>query len=152
MRVVRVQHEAFDAGAEIAALHAGRTDIGALVSFTGYCRDDAGTLSALELEHFPGMAETEIERIAAAAAARWPLLALAAIHRYGLIRPGEPIVFVAAAAAHRAAAFLAAEFLMDFMKTDAPFWKREHQKDGRNEDWVPAKETDSAAAARWRTA
>lgn len=151
---VRVQGEPFDSAAEAHALTAGRTDIGAVVAFTGYCRDEAGTLEALELEHYPGMAETEIERIAAEAAGRWPLLGLVAIHRFGLIRPGEPIVLVAAASSHRSAAFAAAEFLMDFLKTRAPFWKREHKRGdsvepGTAEAWVAAKASDETAAGRW---
>ena len=151
---IRIQAEAFDAVAEAARLSAGRTDVGAVVTFTGYCRDEAGTLEALELEYFPGMAESEIERIAAEASARWPLLGVIAIHRFGLIRPGEPIVFVAAASAHRGAAFAAAEFLMDFLKTRAPFWKREHKHGSRDDPrvaatWVAAKASDETAAERW---
>jgi molybdopterin synthase catalytic subunit len=151
---VRVQREAFDSGAEAAALADGRTDVGAVVSFTGFCRDEAGTLEALELEHYPGMAEAEIERIAAVAETRWPLLGLIAVHRFGLIRPGEPIVLVAAASAHRRAAFEAAEFLMDFLKAQAPFWKREHRRAAASdprapEAWVSAKTSDDEAATRW---
>ena len=155
MRSIRVQAETIDTGQETAALHGARTDIGALVTFMGYCRDEAGTLAALELEHFPGMAEAEIERIAVEAEKRWPLLGLTIIHRFGRIRPGEPIVLVATASAHRAAAFAAAEFLMDFMKTDAPFWKRE-DRIGMSTDpqaadaWVEAKDADNSAKARWR--
>ncbi len=154
MAVVRVQREAFDSGTAAAMLANGRTDVGALVSFTGFCRDEAGSLEALELEHYPGMAEAEIERIATEAEARWPLLGLVAIHRFGLIRPGEPIVLVAAASAHRRAAFEAAEFLMDFLKTHAPFWKREHKTNPAGdlrspEAWVAAKTSDDEAATRW---
>lgn len=153
MRRIRVAAEAFDAAAETAALQRGRTDVGATVNFVGYCRDDGGTLAALELEHFPGMAEAEIERIVVEAESRWPLLGVSVAHRYGLIRPGEPIVLVATAAHHRAAAFAAAEFLMDFMKTEAPFWKREHHvgavSEGQPSIWVEAKPADEDARARW---
>lgn len=156
MRLVRIQREVFDGPAEAAVLARGRTDVGGVVAFTGYCRDEAGALDALELEHYPGMAETEMERIAATAEERWPLLGLVAIHRFGLIRPGEPIVLVAAASAHRAPAFAAASFVMDVLKTDAPFWKREHRvaetADPRTaESWVAAKGSDDEAAARWRS-
>jgi molybdopterin synthase catalytic subunit len=146
---VRVQSEPFDAAAESAALTSGRTDVGAVVAFVGLCRDEGGTLAALELEHYPGMAEEEISRVAEEATARWPLLGLTAIHRYGKIAPGEPIVLVVATSAHRAAAFAAAEFLMDYLKTRAPFWKKEHRKDGSSGDWVAAKAEDDAAAERW---
>ena len=146
---VRIQHEAFDPAAETERLTAGRTDIGATVAFTGFCRDEGGRLAALELEHYPGMVEREIGRIAAEASARWPLLGLTIIHRHGRIPPGEPIVLVLAASAHRAAAFEAASFLMDYLKTRAPFWKKEHRIDGSEGDWVAAKEADEAAAERW---
>lgn len=147
--VVRIQAEPFDVGAEIRAMADGRRDIGGIVSFTGLCRDEGGRLAALELEHYPGMAEREIGRVAEEAAARWPLLGLLAIHRYGLIRPGEDIVLVIAASAHRRAAFEAADFLMDFLKTRAPFWKREHLADGTIGGFVEAKAQDDADAARW---
>jgi molybdopterin synthase catalytic subunit len=147
--VIRIQREDFDLAAEIAALSTGRRDIGAVVSFTGLCRDEGGTLSALELEHYPGMAEAEIGRVAAEAACRWPLLGLLAIHRYGLVRPGEQIVLVIAASAHRSAAFEAADFMMDYLKTRAPFWKREHLADGSIGGWVEAKREDDDAARRW---
>lgn len=146
---VRIQREDFDLAAEVAVLSAGRHDIGAIVSFTGLCRDEGGTLAALELEHYPGMAEAEITRVAAEAAARWPLMGLAAIHRYGLIRPGEQIVLVIATSAHRRAAFEAADFVMDYLKTRAPFWKREHLADGATGGWVEAKQEDDDAALRW---
>jgi molybdopterin synthase catalytic subunit len=149
LRVVRVQREDFDAAAESAALSAGRVDVGAVVTFVGLCRDDGGNLSALELEHYPGMAEAEMERVAAEAEARWPLAGIVAIHRFGAIRPGEQIVMVAAASAHRAAAFAAAEMLMDYLKTRAPFWKRAVLTDGANQSWVAAKEADDSAAERW---
>lgn len=147
--MVRVQAEPFDAGAEAAALTAGRADIGAVVTFTGLCRDEAGTLAALEIEHYSGMAEAEIERVAAEAEARWPLAGLAVIHRHGRIAPGAPIVLVVTASRHRDAAFAAASFLMDYMKTRAPFWKKEHRADGTSGGWVEAKAADDAAAGRW---
>ena len=127
---MRIQADDFDAGAEIARLTAGRTDIGAVVTFSGLCRDEAGRLAALELEHYPGMAEAEIARIADEAVRRWPLTGLAAIHRYGRIAPGDNIVLVVAASAHRQAAFEAASFMMDYLKSRAPFWKKEHRADG----------------------
>jgi molybdopterin synthase catalytic subunit len=147
--LVRVQKENFDAAAEAATLTQGRSDIGALVTFTGLCRDEGGALAALEIEHYPGMAEEEIRRVARVAAARWPLEGIVAIHRFGLIRPGEPIVLVVTAAAHRAEAFAAAAFLMDYLKTEAPFWKRQHLAGGTG-DWVEAKAEDEAAAQKWR--
>ncbi len=147
---IRIQAEGFDTAAETAALTAGRPDIGAVVAFTGFCRDEGGRLAALELEHYPGMAEAEIARIAAEAEIRWPLLGLTVIHRFGQIRPGEEIVLVLAASTHRRAAFEAAEFLMDYLKTRAPFWKREHLRDGTMGPWVEAKDADDEALERWR--
>ena len=147
--IVRVQKEIFDAGAAAASLTGGRSDVGALVTFTGLCRDENGALAALEIEHFPGMAEEEINRAALEAASRWPLEGIIAIHRFGLIRPGEPIVFVATSAAHRAPAFAAAAFLMDYLKTEAPFWKKQHLSGGPA-DWVAAKAEDEDAAQKWR--
>ncbi|RXT48075.1 molybdopterin synthase catalytic subunit [Bosea sp. Tri-44] len=147
--LVRIQREDFDIGAEIAALTAGNTNIGAVVSFAGLCRDESGRLAALELEHYPGMAEAEIERVAAEAAKRWPLSGLVAIHRFGLIKPGEQIVLVIATSSHRREAFEAADFLMDYLKTRAPFWKREHLADGTLGGWVEAKADDDDAAKRW---
>lgn len=147
---IRVQAEDFDPGAEVDALAAGRRDVGAVASFTGYCRDEEGRLAALELEHYPGMAEAELGRVAAEAAARWPLIGLTVVHRHGAIPPGGRIVLVAAASRHRDAAFGAAEFLMDFLKTRAPFWKREHLADGTRGGWVEASLKDDAAADRWR--
>jgi molybdopterin synthase catalytic subunit len=146
---IRIQREDFDLATEIATLSADRRDIGAVVSFTGLCRDEGGTLAALELEHYPGMAEAEIARVADEAAARWPLMGLLAIHRYGLVAPGEQIVLVIATSAHRRAAFEAADFMMDYLKTRAPFWKREHLLDGTVGGWVEAKQEDDDAAARW---
>lgn len=147
---VRIQREDFDIQAEIDRMTGGRADIGAVVTFTGLCRDEAGKLAALELEHYPGMAEAEISRIAAEAVERWPLQGLTAIHRFGKIAPGENIVLVVAASAHRKAAFEAANFMMDYLKSRAPFWKKEHHADGSVGEWVEAKEADDAAAARWQ--
>lgn len=146
---VRVQREDFDLVAEAAALGRLGGDIGAVVTFTGLCRDESGRLDALELEHYPGMAEAEISRISGEAAQRWPLHGLTVIHRHGLIRPGENIVLVATASSHRQAAFEAANFLMDYLKTRAPFWKREHLRDGETA-WVAAKDADDTAEARWK--
>lgn len=147
---IRVQRHVFDLSEESRRLTEGRTDIGAVVTFTGLCRDEGGVLAALELEHYAGMAEEEISRIAREAAERWPLQGLTAIHRYGRIRPGEPIVLVIAASEHRQAAFEAASFLMDFLKTRAPFWKKEHHARGTASDWVAAKDGDDEAVRRWR--
>src|SRR5271157_4416032 len=152
MADVRVQREDFDAGAEAAALARGRKDVGAIVSFVGYCRDEGGRLAALELEHSAGMAEEEMARVAREAESRWSLIGVTAIHRYGRIAPGEQIVLVAVASAHRGEAFAAAEMLMDFLKTRAPFWKRAFHADGVVEGWVEAKEADDASAARWSAA
>ncbi|PWK75569.1 molybdenum cofactor biosynthesis protein MoaE [Aminobacter sp. AP02] len=146
---VRIQAADFDVAAEISLLTRGRPDIGAVVTFTGLCRDEAGSLAALELEHYPGMAEAEIMRIAGEAIERWPLAGITAIHRFGKVRPGENIVLVVAASKHRQAAFEAANFLMDYLKSRAPFWKKEHRVDGSEGGWVDAKESDSAAAQRW---
>jgi molybdopterin synthase catalytic subunit len=146
---IRIQPEDFDAGAEIAALVRGRTDIGAVVTFTGLCRDEGGRLAALELEHYPGMAEAEAARVVEDARARWPLSGVTVIHRYGRILPGQNIVLVVTASAHRDAAFQAASFLMDYLKTRAPFWKREHLIDGTTGAWVDAKAEDDVAAERW---
>ena len=144
---VRVQAGDFDLGAELAALRAGRTDIGALVSFTGLVRD-AGGLEGFELEHYPGMAERALAAIEAEARARWPLQAVLVIHRHGPLAAGEQIMMVATASAHRAAAFEAAEFLMDYLKSRAPFWKKETTAAGPS--WVAAKAEDEAALDRWR--
>ena len=146
---IRVQAGSFDLTEESRRLTGGRADIGAVVAFTGYCRDEDGALAALELEHYPGMAEAEFGRITRDAAERWPLLGLTVIHRHGRIAPGEPIVLVLAASAHRTAAFEAASFLMDYLKTRAPFWKKEHHADGSEGDWVAAKDADDLAAAKW---
>jgi len=146
---IRLQEEDFDAGVETAKLTEGRTDIGAVVTFSGICRDHEGGrgVNAMTLEHYPGMAEDEIARHVAEAQSRWPLMGVTIIHRYGRMVPGDNIVLVATASAHRQAAFEAASFLMDYLKTRAPFWKLEERPDGQ--DWVAAKETDDTAAARW---
>ncbi|AZO08929.1 MULTISPECIES: molybdenum cofactor biosynthesis protein MoaE [unclassified Mesorhizobium] len=149
--VIRIQRQDFDVAAEIAALTKDRADIGAVVTFSGLCRDEQGALSALELEHYPGMAEAEIGRIAAEAVLRWPLQGLTVIHRHGKIAPGENIVLVVAASSHRQAAFEAANFLMDYLKSRAPFWKKEHLADGSEGGWVEAKEADDEAADRWKS-
>jgi len=148
--LVRVQTENFDVAAEAARLTQGCTNIGALVSFTGLCRDEGGALAALEIEHYPGMAEEEITRVAREASSRWPLERILAVHRYGLIRPGEGIVLVITASLHRGEAFAAASFLMDYLKTEAPFWKKRHLADKGAGDWVEAKPQDHAAAQKWR--
>ena len=149
MAEVSVQAEDFDAAAEARALAQGRTDVGATVTFVGLCRDEGGRLAALEIEHYPGMAEAEIERVVESAKARWPLQGVRVIHRFGALPPGAQIVMVAAAASHRAEAFAAAEMLMDYLKTQAPFWKRAVRKDGTSEGWVEAKSADDEAAKRW---
>jgi len=149
MAKISIQTADFDAAAESALLSAGRADIGALVSFIGLCRDEGGILAALELEHYPGMAEDELERIAAEAQERWDLKGITLIHRYGKITPGEQIVLVIAASSHRGDAFAAADFLMDYLKSRAPFWKKEHRKDGTSGDWVEAKDADEASLKRW---
>jgi molybdopterin synthase catalytic subunit len=146
---IRVQKETFDAGAAAADVAQGRTDLGAVVTFTGLCRDEDGALAALEIEHYPGMAEEEIGRVVAEAQARWPLEAVRIVHRFGRIQPGEPIVLVVTASRHRAAAFEAAAFLMDFLKTKAPFWKKQHLTAQGDGGWVAAKEDDDAAALKW---
>jgi molybdopterin synthase catalytic subunit len=147
---IRIQKEDFDSARETERLTRGRRDVGAVVTFTGLCRDEQGTLAALELEHYPGMAEAEISRIAAEAMERWPLKGLTVIHRYGMIRPGENIVLVAATSQHRHAAFEAASFVMDFLKTGAPFWKKQHLTDGTDGGWVEAKESDTGMLGRWK--
>lgn len=146
---ISVQREDFDIAAEIDRMTMGSQDIGAVVSFTGLVREMTpdGSIGAMELEHWPGMTEKALEHIAREASERWPLASLGIIHRYGLMEPGERIVLVLTASRHRGAAFEAAEFLMDFLKTRAPFWKKEHtEKGGR---WVDARECDDKAASRW---
>lgn len=146
---VRLQREPFDAGAEAARLSRGCDDVGALITFTGVCRgtENGEPIAALMLEHYPDMAEAEIMRHAAEAASRWPLLGVTIIHRYGRITPGENIVLVVTASSHREAAFAAAEFLMDYLKTRAPFWKQVETASGKT--WVAAKASDDTAAGRW---
>jgi molybdopterin synthase catalytic subunit len=147
---IRLQRDAFDVAAEVKKLTAARADIGAVVTFTGICRaaENGETIAALTLEHYPGMAEAEIARHVEEARSRWPLLGVMVIHRFGRIAPGEDIVMVATASSHRQAAFAAAEFLMDYLKTRAPFWKQV-EKAGSS-SWVEAKSSDDSAADRWR--
>lgn len=150
---VRVQREDFDVGAELAALCRGNTRIGGLASFVGLVRDlhpgagEGGPVSALTLEHYPGMTERQLAAIEAEARARWPLEATLVVHRHGRLEPGDRIVLVACASAHREAAFTACQFLMDWLKTRAPFWKREETAAGGR--WVEARAVDEDAAARW---
>lgn len=154
---ILVSHDDFDSAAMLAHMTKNRSDIGAVVSFIGFCRDEGKTLQALELEHYPGMAETQLARIATNATERWPLQAICIVHRSGLIKAGEQIVFVATASQHRQAAFEAAEFIMDYLKSDAPFWKKEHLVASEPEisearsSWVEAKSTDAALKDRWQT-
>jgi len=147
--IVRLQRKPIDVAGEVKRLTAGRNDIGAVVTFTGICRGDenGAPIAALTLEHYPGMAETEIARHVDEARARWPIMAALVIHRHGRILPGEDIVLVATASSHRQAAFAAAEFLMDYLKTRAPFWKQVEAATGTA--WVEAKSADDAAADRW---
>jgi molybdopterin synthase catalytic subunit len=148
MIAARLAVEPFDIAAESAALTAGRTDLGAVVSFTGLVRADDG-LIALTLEHYPAMTLAQLQAIAAQAAARWPGVVGSIIHRHGRLLPGDAIVLVTTAAPHRADAFAAAQFLMDWLKTKAPFWKREEWADGTTR-WVEAKLDDADAVARWQ--
>jgi molybdopterin synthase catalytic subunit len=149
---VRVQQEDFDLGAEVRRLAAGRTDIGAIVTFTGVMRGDNGghAVAGMTLEHYPGMTEPELVQVEAEACERWPLQASLIVHRIGALKPGDNIVLVVTASAHRQAAFAAAEFLMDYLKTRAPFWKKESRTDG-SQRWVEAREGDEQAADRWRS-
>lgn len=144
---VRVQADLFDAGAELNGFARGRTDVGAVVSFTGVVRDTVGHLREMQIEHYPGMTQSAIEKIVAEATRRWDLVDALVIHRYGPLKPGAPIMMVATAAAHRAAAFAAADFLMDYLKSRAPFWKKEVTDTGA--DWVAAKDEDEDALKRW---
>ena len=148
MASVSVQTEDFDIGREIEALKAGRVDIGAVVTFTGTVRDLDGSLKSLTLEHYPGMTEKELQAVALEAQTRWPLQACRVIHRYGELMPGDNIVLVITMSAHRHAAFQAADFLMDFLKSRAPFWKKESTSAGAS--WVDARESDSDALKRWQ--
>jgi molybdopterin synthase catalytic subunit len=145
---VRIQAAPFDTAAEVARLRA-LGGVGAVVTFSGLCRDEGGRLAALELEHYPGMAESEIGRIAEEAKSRWPLVGLTVIHRVGRIVAGDDIVLVAAASTHREAAFKAAEYVMDFLKTRAPFWKKEHPVDGPPGEWIAPHGRDDKATERW---
>jgi molybdopterin synthase catalytic subunit len=148
--MIRVQREDFDVGAEMAALTAGNHSVGGLAVFVGLVRDVAGeeALGAMTLEHYPGMTEKMLERIEAEANQRWPLEASLIVHRTGRLEPGEQIVLVAAASRHRQAAFEACQFLIDWLKTKAPFWKLEETEDGPK--WVEARSSDDDAAKRWR--
>jgi molybdopterin synthase catalytic subunit len=147
VQCISVQKEDFDITAEMNALRLGNHDIGAIVSFTGTVRDLGGTLQTMVLEHYPGMTEKELERIADKAKSRWPLIGCRIIHRFGALEPGDNIVLVITASAHREAAFQAAEYLMDFLKSNAPFWKKEQTTSG--EAWVEAKNKDTDALKRW---
>jgi molybdopterin synthase catalytic subunit len=147
--MIKVQQQKFDVGAELAALTAGRTDIGAVASFVGLVRAHAGEpITAMTLEHYPGMTEKKLARIEAEAHVRWPLQASLIVHRYGRMLPGEPIVLVATASAHRAAALESCAFLIDWLKTQAPFWKLEETAEATR--WVEARSADDEAAARWQ--
>jgi molybdopterin synthase catalytic subunit len=148
---VAIVSEPLDITAEIERVTAGRGDIGAVVTFTGLCRDEDGRLEALELEHYPGMAEAEVQRIAEQAAKRWEVSDVTVLHRHGKVKPGETIVLVVTASKHRHAAFESAAFIMDFLKTHAPFWKKEHTAAGAVA-WVDAKASDDEAEERWNTA
>ena len=147
---VRIQTADFDAGAEITALRRGNPKIGAVASFVGVVRDvnDGGAVVEMTLEHYPGMTERAIEEIVAQARARWKVLDARVIHRVGTLRPTDQIVLVAVASSHRGDAFAACEFIMDFLKTRAPFWKKEET--GETARWVEARESDELAAERWR--
>ena len=150
---VRVQAETFDLGIETARMTVGRRDVGALATFVGIARETnpdegAAPVVAMTLEHYPGMTERQLEAVETEARARWPLLDCLIVHRYGRFEPGDPIVLVAALSSHREAAFEACAFLMDYLKTRAPFWKYEETADGAR--WVAARKSDDAAADRWR--
>lgn len=147
--VVRVQKEDFDLTNEVSKLTKDTQSIGAVVTFSGLCRDEGGRLTALELEHYPGMAEAAIMDIANRAINRWKLNGLTAIHRFGCVEPGENIVLVIAASAHRQDAFDGANFVMDYLKSNAPFWKKEHLVDGTKGAWVEAKDVDDKALGKW---
>ena len=147
MSDIRIQHEDFDPGAEIATLNTMTGDVGAIASFIGLVRGD-DRMDAMTLDHYPGFAEREISAHVAEARSRWPLLGVRVVHRVGRLTPGERIVFVGVASSHRQAAFAAAEFLMDYLKTRAPFWKLEEREDGAT--WVEARESDDESVRRWR--
>ncbi|WP_026317126.1 molybdenum cofactor biosynthesis protein MoaE [Ahrensia kielensis] len=146
---ISVQASDFDLQSEVDKLTQGRKDIGAVVTFTGLCRDEGGKLKALELEHYPAMAEAQLNQIAQKAAKRWPLTGLTIIHRFGKIEPGANIVLVVTASSHRRAAFEAADYLMDYLKSEAPFWKKEHLADAEDGDWVQSKQADIDDLKRW---
>ncbi|MBF0560781.1 MAG: molybdenum cofactor biosynthesis protein MoaE [Alphaproteobacteria bacterium] len=146
--MIRVQREDFDVGAELAGFAADRRDVGGIASFIGLVRDDGGDITAMTLEHYPGMTERQLASIEAEARRRWPLLDCLLIHRFGRLVPGDRIVLVATAATHRAAALESCQFLIDWLKTRAPFWKLEETSSGST--WVAAKDTDDATAERWR--
>jgi molybdopterin synthase catalytic subunit len=146
---IRTQRDDFDLAREMAAIREQGADLGALVIFTGLCRSEDDRLAALEIEHYPGMAEAEVTRIVGQATRRWPLLGVTVIHRHGKMRVGENIVLVLVASSHRQAAFAAAGFLMDWLKSSAPFWKREHHADGTVGEWVEAKASDELAVRSW---
>lgn len=147
--VIRVQSAVFDPGAELNALHAANTGVGAVVAFVGYVRDfnDGLDVRGMFLEHYPGMTEKALAKIVVEAEQRWPLLKVEVLHRIGALAPGEPIVFVGVASAHRQAAFEACDFVMDYLKTRAAFWKKEDTADGPR--WVEGRDSDKAAARRW---
>ncbi|AUF97870.1 molybdopterin synthase catalytic subunit [Pseudomonas sp. BIGb0278] len=146
---VRVQQQAFDPGAEVNAMHAANAGVGAVVSFVGYVRDfnDGREVAGMFLEHAPGMTEKALTKIIVEAEQRWPLLKVEVLHRIGTLQPGEPIVFVGVASAHRQAAFDGCNFIMDYLKTRAPFWKKETTEDGPR--WVEGRHSDQQAAERW---
>jgi molybdopterin synthase catalytic subunit len=146
---IRIQVEPFDPGVEVNALHAANVGVGAVVSFVGYVRDfnEGREVSGMFLEHYPGMTEKALDKIIVEASKRWPLLKLEVLHRVGALEPGEPIVFVGVASAHRQAAFEACDFVMDYLKTRAPFWKKENTSEGPK--WVEGRDSDKAAAGRW---
>jgi molybdopterin synthase catalytic subunit len=148
---VRIQTQAFDAGAEIAAMHKGRPTVGAVASFVGIVRDvnEGDRVSEMTLEHYPGMTERSIEGIMDEARRRWDVIDALVVHRVGVLKPTDPIVLVVVASGHRGDAFAACEFIMDYLKTQAPFWKKEHTGEGAR--WVEARASDDAAAERWRT-
>jgi molybdopterin synthase catalytic subunit len=150
--LIRVQTERFDAGAEIERLYAADSTVGAVASFVGVCRDvnDGERVRTMTLEHYPGMTERALAKIVEEARERWALIDVTVIHRIGPLRPTDPIVLVAVASAHRGDAFAACEFIMDFLKTQAPFWKKEETPEGAR--WVDARSTDDDAAERWRAA
>lgn len=145
-----VQSEDFDMGSEVEKIRTLSSSIGGIVAFCGLCRSEGGRLSALEIEHYPGMAEKRIKQIVDDAASRWSLNGVTVIHRFGTIKVGEQIVLVVTASPHRREAFDAANFIMDFLKTEAPFWKKEHLVDGTPQNWVEAKDADLHTQEKWQ--